>query len=305
MLLLYSILDIYPNLIPSLFFRQTTKIHYVSAAAIIKMFRFIYFSLLMYIFLKTPILLHQKISIGIIIFGITCILVIGEFLRIWNNNEADFLTLFQYLAVYLFSYFLTSCKAIVAKWLMDYKFFSPYQMLFINGIIKALMTGVTYVIILFCFPNCDFSFCGSIMEPLKTIFTEKYIGYYIGFFFGSMLTNTFYMLTISFLSPVYIGISDGIGGMIIWIVFIIVNNIINKYLLLLTIIFFVMIIFGGMMYTENLVLKCCGLDLNTKDAIAERATKNFKTGNIAFYEDSYSGEPSEEALVKESFGTEL
>ena len=309
MLILYTILDLYPSIIPSVTFSEIEKekevtqkevTNFVTSAAMVKMFRFIYFTMLMYFFFRTPLFIHQKIAIAIIIIGIVCILIIGEFLKIWGG-EPDLLLLLEYVGVYLVTYFLTSCKAIVAKWLMDFKYFSPYQMLSIVGVIKLIMAGISYVIIQY--GHCKYDFCGSLTAQIEMKIQSPYIIYYVLLFMGNMLTGTFYMLTISFLSPVYIGISDGIGAMGIWIMFIILNREINTYLLVLTIVLFLIIIFGGMIYTENLILRCCGLDKNTRESIIQRGNKSFQNGNKAF--DAAIESLSDSNSARESFGIEF
>ena len=304
MLILYTILDLYPNIIPSVIFydleKEKTVTHFVTSAAMVKMFRFIYFSMLMYFFFRTPLFIHQKIAIAIIIIGIVCILIIGEFLKIWGGTP-DFLILLEYVGVYLLTYFLTSCKAIAAKWLMDFKYYSPYQMLTIVGFIKLIMAGISYVIIHYGFKDCEYDFCGSLLKQFEIIIKDpSLIKYFVLLFIGNMLTNTFYMLTINFLSPVYVGISDGIGAMFIWIMFIIINQTINTYLLILTIVLFIVIIFGGMIYTENLILSFCGLDRDTRESIIQRGNKSFQKGNKAF--DISSESLSDSNSARESFG---
>ena len=304
MLILYTILDLYPNIIPSVIFydleKGKTETHFVTSAAMLKMFRFIYFSMLMYFFFRTPLFIHQKIAIAIIIIGIVCILIIGEFLKIWGGTP-DFLILLEYVGVYLLTYFLTSCKAIAAKWLMDFKYYSPYQLLTIIGFIKLIMAGISYVIIQYGFKVCEYDFCGSLSEQFEIIIKyPSLIKFYVLLFIGNMLTRTFYMLTINFLSPVYVGISDGIGAMFIWIMFIIINQTINTYLLILTIALFIVIIFGGMIYTENLILSFCGLDRDTRESIIQRGNKSFQKGNKAF--DISSESLSDSNSARESFG---
>ena len=182
---------------------------------------------------------------------------------------------------------------------MDFKYFSPYQMLSIVGVIKLIMAGISYVIIKY--GDCQSDFCGSLSAQIEI--QSPYIIYYVLLFMGNMLTGTFYMLTISFLSPVYIGISDGIGAMGIWIMFIILNREINTYLLVLTIVLFLIIIFGGMIYTENLILRCCGLDKDTRESIIQRGNKSFQKGNQAF--DAAIESLSDSNSARESFGIEF
>ena len=110
------------------------------------------------------------------------------------------------------------------------------------------------------------------------------------------------MLTINFLSPVYIGIADGIGAMCIWIMFIIINKTIDPRLLILTIVFFILIIFGGMIYTENVILSFCGLDKDTKESIIQRGNNSYQRGNDAFIEIESI---NKEALVKDSSHNEF
>ena len=308
MIILFTILDLYPSIFSSMILKEIpynkseeTETYFVTSAAMVKMFRFIYFSMLMYFFFRNPLFIHQKLGIAIIVIGILCILIIGEFLRIWGGTtNVGYLLL--YILVYLVNYFFSSSKAIIAKWLMDFKYFSPYLLLTIIGFIKLIMASISYVIIQYGFKGCSYNFCNSFSGFFKKeIFDDKTI-YFVLLFIGNMLTRIFYMLTINFLSPVYIGIADGIGAMCIWIMFIIINDTNHPGLLILTIVFFILIIFGGMIYTENLILSFCGLDKDTKESIIQRGNNSYQRGNDAFIEIESI---NKEALVKDSSHNEF
>ena len=184
---------------------------------------------------------------------------------------------------------------------MDFKYFSPYLLLTIIGFIKFIMASISYVIIQYGFNGCSYNFCNSFSKfKFEKIFENKNL--FVLLFIGNMLTRIFYMLTINFLSPVYIGIADGIGAMCIWIMFIIINKTIDPRLLILTIVFFILIIFGGMIYTENVILSFCGLDKDTKESIIQRGNNSYQRGNDAFIEIESI---NKEALVKDSSHNEF
>lgn len=70
MIILFTILDLYPSILSAMVLKDIkTETHFVTSAAMEKMFRFIYFSILMYFFFRTPLFIHQKLGIAIMYFN--------------------------------------------------------------------------------------------------------------------------------------------------------------------------------------------------------------------------------------------
>ena len=147
---------------------------------------------------------------------------------------------------------------ILSKYLMDFKFCSPYELCFYHGIFFAIFTGISYIFFYkYDKKDIDFSsFKWNYKEILGMIC-------YMTFTF---IFNLFTYITIRIYNPFYtifIFIIMKIGLLLI--------SPKKKLKLYLTIIILCVLIFIMMIFNEILILNFCGLEKNIKTNLEKKA----------------------------------
>ena len=147
---------------------------------------------------------------------------------------------------------------ILSKYLMDFKFCSPYELCFYHGIFFAIFTGISYIFFYkYDKKDVDFSsFKCNYKEILGMIC-------YMTFTF---IFNLFTYITIRIYNPFYtifIFIIMKIGVLLI--------SFEKKLKLYLTIIILCVLIFIMMIFNEILILNFCGFEKNIKTNLEKKA----------------------------------
>lgn len=220
--------------------------------------------MLNYLFLKQSIHRHHFIALIFIIFGLVLISYKG-------------ISFNYYLLIGVLCNLLFAVLDIVEKWLMDFRFLSPYELIGFKGLYGILI--LTCILIIGNL-KCEkwMRICEYDEQNPKNIldfgkeFSNIFINWYyifqvLGFLILTLLYNIFHELTLEHLGPTHRIIIDGVFS----IISMIVPDNQNDYIIH-QIIGHASLIIGIIIYNEIIIIKMCGLDVNTDKQIKERAT---------------------------------
>ena len=222
-------------------------------------------AILCYYLLKIPIYKHQSFSL-LIIFVCLLIVIILECLNDFQQSLGMVL-----LSVFFGQIFL-SCRDVIEKYLLDYDFINPYQILMIEGFFGLIMTSIYFYFngepfkeLLDSYNTCQKEL--KIYILLLTIF-------FIFYFLLSGSKNIYRLLTNKVYSPTTTSLSEALFAPLLitidifhfdksntkGIIYIVINLVIS-----------IIMIFTSLVYNEFLVLNCCKLEYNTHYNISKRA----------------------------------
>ena len=230
----------------------------------------IYTALFSHCFLNLNIYLHHRISIYVILICLVSLIITEIFIQ-----KFDFffpvINLLYISFVLFFVHFFCAIEFIIEKYLLEYNLTNPHLLLMLQGIFGIIISIIYYVI----YPPFD-----GIIILYKKMSSIKFILLLICFILYIILSggkNLFRLLTTKiytpmttsfmdyFFNPIFIIVSFiffddfSIDGKRNWI-----NFGINLFLSLI-------ISFLGCVYTEFIILSCCGLDRETHKQITNRA----------------------------------
>lgn len=232
---------------------------------------------------------HRHHFLGLLVnsIGIFLNIFIGIklIIRLFGDDVVD--TLIVILPI--INCILLSLQECLEKYMLDYKYVSPYAILSFEGIVGVVFIGIlTFIADSIPCGNLTELLCAGIdgkegnrhLEDISLIFNQ--ITIFPNFIYFLVLMLAFYcydiakVLTHQHFSPVHRYIGDAFGYMLIWFYLFIVMSIINKsdripgIAIFGTTIGFVLIFIGSFIYLEIIVIKACNLDKNTKKEIALR-----------------------------------
>lgn len=273
-------------------FSQTVLINFAFYSFISKMnlnywaCDIIYLSIFGYYFLKFQLYRHQFLSLVIMItLSIILDFFVGDLKIVYKG------IIYCLLRVLVESFF--SLEFIINKYLIEYKFLSPYIICFFIG----LITSILFLVLLFFstqFP-CNYKFCTIKEENESNIkYVDNYkiywknadikeIIYFIVFMIITCLYNISLLLTLKFFQPCHILIILVIGRIIRNIDNVVTTQSDNGYFnYIFNIIMYFLIFIDLLIYNELLELNFCGLELNIKRNIKDRARRD---SYIDYYDD--------------------
>ena len=214
------------------------------------------------------------------------------------------------IAVYMLLSFVFCFTRIYSKVLMEIKFISPYKLVFLFGIaglvISLLASVVGYYI---NYPDNLFNYFSS----LKSVLNEgKYYYFYGEIFlvspinaFANSMEFIFEILTIYYLNPFYILLSNTLYYAISQFIFFMLNlssdDLVITHFVITELTEF-LTCFGLMVYLEIIELNFCGLDNNLKKTIMKKGEKEFKLLSFSTIDDDIeenNNDIDDENIVKE------
>ena len=233
----------------------------------------LFFSFFSYIILNTKLYLHQYLScLVIIIFGL-CL----NIMTLYNMTVQQIPQLFLSILIEL----IYSLNLVVNKHTMEYKFCTPYEICFFEGLFIFIIN--TFLLIISTIFNISSKskltkvfknepYHGKIYFDNFFQFYEQIDSHEILIFFVSLINrfifNLFSLLTIKYFTPSHVVLLLIIGESQFAFE---LDEEEDSTKLIFTIIIFLIIFFMLLIFTEIIELHFCGLEKNTKRYIMERA----------------------------------
>lgn len=218
--------------------------------SIIRLSEFYFVCILTITWLKLPLYRHHYagliiISVGFIIFSIPSLF-----------NKLNIQDIYI-ICLSLGGNVIYSILEIMEKWMMDFKFISPFETVGIQG-----MFGFIILSFISIFKSNWISYSDFKKEEIKDI---------IAYVFASTGYNIFNHLTNKNLGPSHRVICDCFIS-IVTIIYTIVSKI-SQDKLYITILGIMLIFIGIILYNEVIIINCCKIDENTKIKIDNRITE--------------------------------
>ena len=229
-------------------------------------FDMIFLSLFSYIVLKIKLYIHQYLTIGIMI-------ILGISINVINLYDVEDKNRYKNILLVLLIEIIYSLSMVINKFLMEYRFCSPYKISFSQGIFGLIINTILLTI---------FSHIEMKNEKYQNIeyMGKKYLDNFYQFteginikiilvFIVSMICrlsfNLFSIITVKNYTPSHIALILLIGE----ITFIFNSEIDWKFFA--KIIILIILAFSLLVFTEIIELNFCGLQKYTRKNIAERA----------------------------------
>ena len=205
--------------------------------------------------LKIQLFKHNIMAIIIIFIGITALVIMNIYSDSWGI-----------FGIYILGYFLNALRISIIKILLDKWYYSTYKLLFIIGSI-----GIFLVVLIMPFSllikSGTFTFKSIYVDSFQIFKYEKIsILYIVIVYLMGLLFNVSGTLTNHRLSSSHVGIGDTLAGLILIIIFKL-NDIVS---LIISFFISLIILLACLIYTEIIVIDCCGLKHNTVTEIFER-----------------------------------
>ena len=221
--------------------------------------------------LKSSIQKHHKFSL--IIIGICLAITLGtEFLFQKIDIFLSIGEFFSALCIILFKHMFAPIVDLLEKYLFEYDYLNPFLLLMLEGLVGTALS------FLLCFTPNYFDDFILVFKKFTRWKIVLFIFLIILYFIFSALRNAFKMITTKIYSPMIRNLTDNILNPFTLTFFFIVGYDLTSdkkrdYLhfsvnLILTII----ISICSCIYSEFIVLFCCGLETNTHDQISKRAS---------------------------------
>lgn len=233
----------------------------------------LFFSFFSYIILNTKLYLHQYLScLVIIIFGLGL-----NIMTLYDMTVPQIPQLFLSILIEL----IYSLNPVVNKHTMEYKFCTPYEICFFEG----LFIFIVNTLLLIISTNVNISSKSKLTKVFKNepyhgkIYFDNFFQFYeqinsheVLIFFVSLLNrfifNLFSLITIKYYTPSHVILLLIIGES--QFAFELEDDV-DPIKLIFTIIIFVIIFFMLLIFTEIIEINLWGLEKNTKRYIKERA----------------------------------
>ena len=228
---------------------------------------FFFVGFMYYYFLKQKLHRHHIIPLLFIVFGLIMV-IFGQD----NRFKVSPILLLAVLGNLLYA-----ILEIIEKWLMESKYFSPYDLVYLTG----LYGFIIMFIICLVSSNIDCTswlyFCKegekvfSFKDTFGTIFTNKY--YFIEvmiYVLTSTGYNVFFHLVNKHFGPTHHVISDAFSSMVVMMITIISSK--TGIIWWLQILGHIFIVCGTLIYNEIVIIHAYGMDRNTTDEIIKRAS---------------------------------
>ena len=242
--------------------------------------RLLVFALLSYFILKNKnIKKHQYFSVIVIAIVVLIIFILSISIENEENNDNYIIKLLLMITPEIIYCFMYICGI---KYLMKSQG-NVYKLIFFNGIIGLILSGIFQIILSFfncndikdlihsIFEICDNSKIKTIINNFKSF--DNFGGYLaLLLIFFNFIEIICIWLLIFYFSPNHFAAIYTIPS---FIEIIFVKNQNNKYLYIIGAI---IIILMTLIYNEIIILKFCGLDKETKNEICKRAINDSNTG---------------------------
>ena len=240
---------------------------------------------------------HHKISILFnVLFG-SSILIIASFLptslstenkgnsyQNINNKFGNYFYCILFILVFIVLSIIFCFSRIYSKVLMQIKFVSPYKIIFLFGI-TGMIISITSSLVAYSIDYEDnlinyFSELRSVLDKGKTykFYGEIFLVYPL-YIFSNFMEFTFEMLTIYYLNPIYILMTNTLYYGISELIFFLLNSSSDGLVIIhfiLTELTEILISLGLMVYLEIIELNFCGFDKNLKSTIIKKGEDETK-----------------------------
>ena len=221
--------------------------------------------------LKSRIGKHQIFSL-IILGLISCIIIILEF--IYTTKDVN---IGKYIISYscvVFHFIFLSFTDVIEKYLVDYNYINPFQILMSEGIINFLLSSI-------------YSIFYNPFDKISHIYQEKETGKFTLLIFLMLLysvlsafVNIYKLLCNVLYSPMTKSLASYfLSSPFIIYHYVMGNDFINDgekntFYFIISLVFSVLIDIFGLIYNEFFILKCFGLSKETYDGISIRARES-------------------------------
>ena len=269
-LLILTILDFSGVFLNSLLSYSDTPID-SQLLSLSRISEFFFVIILYYIFLKQSIHRHQCVALLFLIAGLLLLCIQG-----W-------ITFNIFILISVFGNLLFSILEVTEKWIMDIRYLSPYEVVGFQGMFGMIM--LLCIIILGNFTKCQkwMGVCEYdeinpkniiyFNQELSNIFTSWYTIFEV---FSYIILTTAYNilnhLMVKYLGPTHRIISDGVFSILsVTVSFFLEKQKITTVNIINQILGHICIIIGIVLYNEIIIVRFCGLDVNTDKEIKYRA----------------------------------
>ena len=277
---------------------ETKKVLYIEGFQFFNFWviEIIFMQILMRKYFTIDVYIHHKISI---IFNVTvasAILLTASFLptslsndnpgNSYQNTKSKFGSYFYCILIILFFVFLSFLfcfTRIYSKVLMQFKFVSPYKLIIFFGIV-GFVISIACSLIAYNINYQDnlFNYFSSMKSSLDEGKKYKYYGeiFLVSSFFAftNFMEFTFEILTIYYLNPFYILLSNTLYYGITEFLFFVLNSSSDTLVIfhfILTELAEIITAFGHSIYLEIIEFHICGLDNNLRKMISKKGEDEF------------------------------
>ena len=247
---------------------------------------FLFFFTLINVFMfKKPIFSHQKFSLGIAAIGMAIIFTI--FFVYLNYSKYEYI----YDVLLFFGSFLYSLYLVLVKYMSEKKFYSPFLLLLLIGIISTILTIIGYIIYSFATVR-DLRYVTNIFHCREDMYVcfGNYYDKIICYFLINAVLQVLIFLVCYYFSPEVFAISDIISPYLSFLSKVIEKKEKDALKIILNSIGYIIIILCSFIYNEIIICNFCGLNENTWKAIDKKANQEFQeisgreTNSIGGYE---------------------
>ena len=262
-LLFLSLIYLTPMFLDS-YTTTNEEIRFKTGSSISVLFCIIFLVFLSRIILGQQIHRHQVVSTIIIIICTTLsiILILIKIKFSWS--------IFSDIGLMALIYLLYTLYNVLEKRYFNKYMDSPYHLMFVIGVISLIIILLYETITVLTFSK-DEKFNGIFLQ-LETNFKKS--NYYILLFIADILSAAIWVLgihlTVYFLTPCHINISEGIAQILTTFIYNILEGY-DTYIKIIIYILFVIIIFTSFVYNEIIIINACSLNKYTQKYIEDRA----------------------------------
>ena len=267
-----------------------------------KIMNVIFSGVLCYYVFKIKLFLHHIVAIIIIIFSV---IITTTFSIIHNFSELNNIGLSFFIG-YIFQVIFYASLEVYEKWIMHFKYMSPFLLLFLEGVFNLIIKLI--LLLIFSFVKCPESLANQWCKKYESIvdFSSFYndldYTYVLFFILESVLLVGLHIsrtLTNKNFSPTHRVVADTLA---LLYNFIIGEGVtgkevteMNKYVYFtVKSLAYVFLIYGCLMYHELIMMGVCKLNENTQIEIHKRALKETQKDMLLFKETEEETEEEEE-----------
>lgn len=227
----------------------------------------IFSSFTTYYILGYQIYLHRKIAIGIISINIITLYAQQTGVSFVDNIFA----FYQYLVLYC----CAGTLDVYQKYLMDIKYFSPFRIVFFQGLFSSFMLLIGFLFVIPYIPCQDQPFCisntfGNFTEAFSLFFYKINANNKILLFVFYVAFCGFYILILFFtnknFTPTHRIFCESLASLFYYIA----NENETTFFKWLTITRLIIVLLISLIYNDIIILNFCGLGINARKNIIER-----------------------------------
>ena len=219
--------------------------------------------------LKLSIYKHHIFSL--IVIGICLVIILGsEFLFQKYDIFLSIGEFFTALALIIFKHICAPLVDLLEKYLFEYDYMNPFLVLMFEGLIGIVISCLS------CLNHNYFDDFKLAIKKNEGWDLVLFIFLIIFYIILSALRNSLKMITTKIYSPMIRNLTDNVLTPLYFVVNFFVGSDLqyekrNYLYFTINLILSLIILFSSFIYSEFIVLFCCGLETNTHDQISKRA----------------------------------